>query len=215
MAIFLALFLSAGFMMSCAWFANFGQPRVPGDALVGIDSSSVKILGHFRLSDWASNIPANSYLTVFEATSDATNSKEIRVFYNDDTQSFYVGALSDYFGMAEVRAIFIDLGTERCIIGWASSSIPGTLSDFHFERLRESGSYWADAQKESTIEKNLFIVPITTDVQLWNSVTMVAVQTRESLKRGFDGNGSYYQVEKTFEPALDVSYHYINISIQP
>ena len=73
-----------------------------------------------------------------------------------------------------------------------------------------------DAVLESTIEKNLFIVPIRATAslpRLWNTVSMAAVQTRESLQRGFDGTGSYYELEKTYSPALDVSGLYIFIPL--
>ena len=202
-------------ILACS-FLGGGRSDIPEVALQGIASKSVKILGNFNLSDWAQGVPSSSYFTIFEGQLSGTGEQEIRVFYDDGNRSTYIGALSAQFGIPELKTIFIDLGRERCIIGWASPAINGKLLNVHFERFEADRSLWMNAQKESSIEKNLFIVPITgEDIVLWNSITMAAVQTRESLQRGFDGNGSYYEVEKMFDPPFDISAYYQSISVQP
>jgi len=197
-------------------FLGGDQSNIPETAMQGIDSKSIKILGNFKLSDWAQGVPSSAYFTIFEAYLSGSGEKEIRVFYDDGNQTTYIGALSDQFGIPELKTSLVDLGKERCIIGWVSPQINGKLLYIHFERLEADRSLWMNAQKESSIENNLFIVPITgDDVLLWNSITMAAIQTKESLQRGFDGTGSYYELERAFSSSLDTSNYYIPISIQP
>ena len=43
---------------------------------------------------------------------------------------------------------------------------------------------------------------------------MAVLQTQNSLDKGSDRLGSYYEVETAFDPALDVSGYYIHIPIQ-
>jgi len=201
---------------ACSFWNNLGQPQIPADALWGVSPGSTRIMGHLRLADWAQAIPDQVYLTVFEARSEPGGATEHRVFWSDSEHSGYVGALTEQIGLEGVETIFLDIGNhQRCIVGWVSPEIPGTLLYFRLERPEPDTNRWFDGVKESTIERNIFIVPIRADEQpeRWNEIIMAAVQTRQSLKRGFDGSGSYYEIETSFSPPLDISAFYIPVSL--
>jgi len=212
---YILVVLASG-LVACSFFGGFGQPVIPASAQVGIKLGSAKILGYFQLNDWVEGVSSTANLTIFEARLTETDENEIRVFLNDGQSTQYVGALSDQLQLPGVKTLFIDFGSQRCIIGWVSPEIQGKLLYFHIERPEADKPRWMEAVKESTIEKNLFIVPIKASDQpdLWDFVAMAAVQTEESLQRGFDGKGSFYQVENSYSPPLDVSGFYIPISIQ-
>lgn len=203
------------FEMSCLFFNDTPSPKISSEALSGLESNNVNVLGHLKLSDWAQNVPSTAYLTFFQGRSVSTGEIEVRVLYDDGKQNFYLGALTDQLGMPELKTIFIDLGVERCVIGSVASTISGRPLYIHLERDAIDRSDRAYAQKDSTIEKNFFIIPINgDDVYLWNDLTMVAIQTQETLDRDFNGGGSAYEIEKIFDPPLNISSYYIKIPIQ-
>lgn len=173
-------------------------------------------MGHLRLADWAQAIPSQAYLTIFEARSEQSGATERRVFWSDGEHSGYVGALTRQLGLEGVETIFLDIGnSQRCIVGWVSPETPGTLLYFRLERPEPDTKRWFDGVKESSIEKNIFIVPIRANEQpeRWNEILVAAVQTKQSLKRGFEGTGSYFEIETSFSPPLDVSDFYIPVSL--
>jgi hypothetical protein len=207
--------LAAG-LLAYSFFGGLGEPAIPASAQVGIKPGSARILGYFQLNDWAEGVSSTAKLTIFETRLTGTGENETRVFMNDGQSARYVGALSDQLHLPGVQALFIDFGSQRCIIGRVSPEIRGKLLYFRIERPEADKRRWMEGVKESTIEKNLFIVPIKAGDQpnLWNFVVLAAVQTKESLQRGFDQKGSYFQVERSYSPPLDVSGFNIPISIQ-
>jgi len=203
-------------LFACSFFSNLGQPDIPASAQVGLKPGTSKVLGHFRLADWAAGVPPTAYFTVFEGRLTESDASEMRVFLSGSQSAQYIGALSNQLQLPGVKTLFIDLGGQRCIIGWVSPATQGKLLYFHLERPEADRKRWMEAEKESSIEKNMFIIPIQASdrPELWNFVSMSAVQTKESLQRGYDAKGSYYQVETTYSSPLDVSSFYIPISIQ-
>lgn len=201
--------------LACLSGAGSKTSRIPPEGLDGLDVDSVKILGRLKIADWAENVSSSAYFTLFEGRSLSTNRIETRVFYENDSEIIYIGSLSNYFDIPELDVIFIDLGYERCIIGRVSQAVNGKPLYVHFERVESDRSKWMLAQKESSIEDGIFIIPITgDDIRLWNYVTMVAIQTQESLDRGFAQEGSYFEIEKRFEPYIDIYGNYILILVQ-
>ncbi len=213
-----------------------GILRIPQDAVVGLEPKSYKLLGSFKLSDWAKTTPENAFISVFQGKLAGSGKVERRAFYDDGTNTRYIGPLSDHFGVSWLKTVFVDFGGERSIVGWVSSDVKGKLYVVRFERPESVNKNKSYASKESTIESNMFIVPVSfiedgvsktygwlgdvgegEDPDLWNSISMIAVQTKESLQRGFDSSGttneSYYEVEKIFDPAIDVSGFYIKVPI--
>lgn len=212
--IFIALMLLS-VSLACLSATGNNTFKIPPDGLEGLDTDSVKILGRLKISDWAQDVSSSAYFAVFEGRSLSTSRVETRIFYENGNETIYIGRLSDYFDVPEIEAIFIDLGYERCIIGRVSSGVKGTPLYIHLERAESDRSSWMLAQKESTVKDEIFIVPLTgDDIRLWNYVTMVAIQTQESLDRGFAQEGSYFEIEKRFEPYLDIYPNYVQISIQ-
>lgn len=203
-------------LFACSTLGNLGQPEIPDNAQIGLEPGTKKIVGHLQLSDWAEGVSETAYLTVFEGRLAETGESDIRVFFHDDQSARYIGALSDQLQLPGVKTLFINFGSQRCIIGWVSPDTEGQLLFFHIERPEADRTRWMEAVEESTIEKNVFLVPITASDQpeLWDFVVMAAVETRESLSRGFEGEGSYYQIETAYSPPLDVSGLYLPISIQ-
>ncbi len=201
-------------IFACSFFQNLGQPAIPQSALEGVKPASTRILGHFRLADWAEGVSTSQYITIFQAYQLQNDAAEIRVFLNDNGASQYIGMLTDQLQIPGVKTAFIDFGSQRCIIGWVSPDLAGNLLFFHIERVpKDPTRRMQEAVLESTIEKNVFIVPIRADAspELWNSIALAAVKTKESLQRGFDQKGSYYQIEKSYDPPLDVSGFYLHI----
>ena len=106
-------------------------------------------------------------------------------------------------------------------LGWVSSSFNEPIY-FHIERDKpDEDSEWWEAEEESTIDKGIadangswFILPIRNDIQLWDTIGQAAIQTSDSLDRGSKNLGSWYEVEKTYSPPLDVSSWYIHVPIQ-
>lgn len=214
------LLLSLSFLTvsaaACSFWNNLGQPQIPVSALTGTQPGSARILGHLHLADWAQNVHPLAYLTVFEARSEQDGAMEQRVFWSDGEHNGYVGVLTGQLGLDGVKTIFLDIGdNQRCIVGWVSPETPGTLLYFRLERPEPDTQRWFDGVKESTIDKNTFIVPIRADEQpeRWNEIVLAAVQTKQSLKRGFDGTGSYFEIEMSFSPPLDVSAFYLPVSL--
>ena len=197
------------------------QPDIPASALNGMDANTTKSIAYFELADWASGVSSDAYISVFKGELFDTNETEMRVFLDDGENTYYVGVLSDELGLAGIKTIFIDLGKERCILGWVPSSLNKPIY-FRIERSNPNKeSEWQDAKKESTVDKGIadanggwFIVPIKNDIQLWNTLAKSAIQTSDSLDRGSKDLGSWYEVEKTYSPSLDVSSWYIHVPIQ-
>lgn len=212
--VLLILALSAG-LFACSFFSNLGQPKIPANAQTGLEPGTARILGNLRLADWAEGISDKVYLTIFEGRLVGSDSTEIRVFWNDGKSDGYVGALTEQLQLKGVKTLFIDFGSQRCVVGWVSPAISGKLLYFRLERPEPDTTRWMEGVKESTINENLFIVPIRASNQpeLWNELVLAAVQTKESLQRGYDGKGSYFEAEKAFSPPLDVSSFYVSISI--
>ena len=156
------------------------------------------------------------YATVFDGILTSTGEHEIRVFLNDTNFTQYVGALSDQLQLPGVNTIFINLGQERCIIGWVSPNTQGNLLYFLVDRLEPDRSKWMDAELESTITKNVFIIPIRSgdNPASWDFIARAGVQTKESLQRSYDGKGDSYQLDQVFSPPLDVSSFYILVKVQ-
>lgn len=201
---------------TCSFWNNLGQPQIPASALSGVLPGSTRIVGHLRLADWAQNVPDQAYLTVFEARSEENEAMEQRVFWSDGAQSGYIGPLTGQLGLEGVKTIFLDIGeNQHCVVGWVSPETPGTLLYFRLERPEPDTKRWFDGVKESSIEKNIFIVPIRASEQpeRWNEIVLAAVQTKQSLQRGFDGAGSYFERETSFSPPLDISTFYIPIHL--
>jgi hypothetical protein len=214
MVIFSILALAAS-LLACSFFDNLFQPKIPASAQGGLEPGTARILGNLRLVDWAEGVSSTVFLTIFEGRLAGSGVTEMRVFLSDGQTAQYVGALSDQLQLPGVQTLFIDFGSQRCVVGWVSPATPGKLLYFHIERPEADTTRWMEGVRESTLEKNLFIVPIRASDQpeRWNLIAMAAVQTRESLQRGFDAQGSYYEVEKTYSPPLDVSSFYIPVSI--
>ena len=132
--IFFTLVLLASGLLACTFFGGLGQSAIPASAQVGIEPGSARILGYFQLNDWVEGASSPANLTIFEARLIETDENEIRVFLNDGQSARYVGALSDQLQLPGIKTLFIDFGGQRCIIGWASPEIQGSLhlaSDCH------------------------------------------------------------------------------------
>ena len=197
------------------------RPEIPASALEGIATNSTKKIAYFELSDWARNVSPNAYLAVFKGDLLASGEAEMRVFLGDGENTHFAGVLSDELGLSGVKTLFVNLDGERCIVGWVSSSMESPLY-FHIERYEPDNEAdgWAN-EKESTIEKGIaeanggwFIVPITEDIQLWNTLIQSSVISENSLDRGSKDLGSWYEVEKNYSSPLDVSSWYIHVPIQ-
>lgn len=182
-----------------------------------IETNQQKRIAYFELNDWASDVPPDAYVAVFK--DDAQT--EMQVLFGDRENTYFAGVLSDQLGLAGVKTIFVDLGQERCILGWVSSSIEAPVL-FRVERDElNSDAEWWDSKKESTVEKGIteadggwFIVPIKDDVQLWDMIIFSAIETSSSLERGSQNIGSWYEVEMSYFPPLDVSGWYVQVPIQ-
>lgn len=186
--------------------------RIPKEGVMGLEAKSYKVLGIFKLSDWSKISSDKEYITIFQGKLLGTNQTELRAYYDDGEVTKYIGKFDSNLGLESIKTLFIDINGEKCIVGWVSPNINGKLYAVHIERTERDKTKWMEAQKESTIEKNLFIIPIVgSEVNLWDHISMVSIQTKESLKRGFDGDGSYWEVEKLFDPAMDISKMYIKI----
>jgi len=203
-------------LFACSFLSNLGQPPIPEGGLVGLKAGSTRILGHFRLADWDKGVSSTLYVTLFEGVLAETGKSEVRAFINDQSNSQYIGALNEQLQLPGVLTLFFKLGDQRCLIGWVSPTVQGKLIYFRIERPQENPDLWMEAVLESSIEKNLFIVPIgaSKHAENWDSLVLSAVQTKESLQRGFDGQGSYFEIEAKYSPPLDVSSFYIPILIQ-
>jgi hypothetical protein len=207
------LFLTMAIIISPACILRSTGHRIPDIATVGLKPGSTKSIAYFELKDWASGIQPSAYAEVFTGQLVTTGETEIRVFIHDGQKMHYAGALSDQLGLPEVKTIFIDLGKEKCVIGWISPTVR-ELYDFRIERVRVDSEPFEDTVKESLIEANLFIVPIQEDFELWNNIHFSGVQTSGSLQRGNDALGSWYEFEKQYDPPLDISSWYVLIPIQ-
>ncbi len=191
------------------------KKNIPIEAKQGIDEESIKMIGHFQLSDWASDISNEAYFSIFSGEVIDTKETEMRVYYSDNEKREFLGALTDQLGIEEIKTIFLDLGKERCVMGWTSSEIPGKRKAIVFGGYEPDPRKWLQVQLKSTIERDMFIIPIKEDTtSRFDFLSRVGIETKESFKRGLQSKYSYYEVEKKFEPALDVSEFYYHLEIQ-
>ncbi len=205
----------ASFISGCAFWAGLWQPDIPEDALVGLQPGTSHILGRFRFADWAGNVPPAMVAVVFDGLLQDSGARDIRIFLSDGKNTQYVGALTEQLGLPGVKTIFINFEGNHCLIGYVLPGVSGNLLYFRIERPQDDPSRWMDAVSESKIENNLFLVPLggSEHAQLWNKLVLSAVQTRESLQRGFDQKGSYFELEKAYAPPLIVSDLYVFVSL--
>ncbi len=191
---------------SCLWMAFSHTEAIPDEMRAGLYPET-EVMGRFQLSDWSSWASDDAWLVVFSGISLETGTAERRVYYHDKSHVYLIGPLAEELGINGLETVFVELFDERAIVGWVSSDcVTGKLKTVVFGRYEPDSSRWLEAQKSSTIEDNLFIVPISAaEYYQWDSLSFVGIETKESFSRGLDGQSSYYALERKFAPPLDIS----------
>lgn len=161
--------------------------------------------------------PEGKNYTFMIVSEDVQGKKDWHVFYKMDQPNAlarYVGKLSPLFSVDWFILLPIKVGDDELFIGYTTVNKPLYAL---VERPNTDRKKWMCDQFEATVEKGLFLMPFTyapektsaNDCWLgkrWDSVSRIAIQTKETLQRGFEGKGSYYEKEETLAPALPITY---------
>jgi hypothetical protein len=208
------IFLVGIFLTALVVMQVIGSMKIYPAKFIGTNNAALSYYTEMKNPKLVGVAPiAKSEYEILIVRGDVAGKQTSRVFFKkaDDANATYGGEIKEIFGEKWFQALAVEIDGKPVLVGYTDVAKPLYA---RVERPRNSASWYCD-YFESSVQNSHFIMPLTQVANnpngnctegYWGELDSIMIQTKESLKRGFDGMGSYYEEEKKFSPAIEVAF---------
>lgn len=160
-----------------------------------------------RLGRWTDDVPDGTLLQI-----DVLDDYQVYLTSGDDRQP--LGKLTQQFPDTPITSMFIDTGKDRFVVGWIDESVQGHLSDFTLGRyvadsehrpVNNSSKAWGiDGGSRMFFSPIFRYGPYRDEIQKWERISYIRVDTRESLRAFMNGEESPLELHRDYDPPIDI-----------